>query len=74
MNRKKLPKIQLDERHLPYKWHEMLVENQKIGGVFLVFLSGDNDREILEKSKKIKEFCKTIDVGIKPLATVTTRK
>ena len=68
-----LPRIQLDEKHLPYRWHETLVQNQKIGGVFLVFLSGDNNKEINNKLEKIKDFCKTLEVKIKPFAKVTTR-
>ncbi len=70
MNRRRLPKIQIDEKHLPYKWQETLAENQKIGGVFLVFLSGDNNSEIMGKVKLIKDFCKTLNVKLKPFATV----
>lgn len=55
-----LPRIQLDENHLPPKWQEKLIENQEIGGVFLVFLSGKNKAEIRKKVKHLKQFCKTI--------------
>ena len=70
MNTKKLPRIQLDEKHLPYKWQEGLVANKKIGGVFLVFLSGDNRMEIKIKVKKLREFCKTLNGKCNYLAEV----
>jgi len=58
--KKGLPRIQLDENHLPPKWQEKLIENQEIGGVFLVFLSGKDKAEIRKKVKHLKQFCKTI--------------
>jgi len=67
MNRKRgLPRIQIDEKHLPYRWQESLIKNQEVGGVFLVFLSGKNKAEINKKVKYLKQFCKTI----KDFATV----
>jgi len=55
-----LPRIQLGEHHLPYRWQENLIKNQEIGGVFLVFLSGKNKAEIQKKVKLLKQHCKTI--------------
>ncbi len=67
--KKGLPRIQLDEGHLPYRWQENLIKNQEIGGVFLVFLSGKNTGEIKIKLKTLKQFCKTIKdfATVKPL-------
>ncbi len=72
MKRTKLPRIQLDEHHLPYRWQEKLKANEEIGGVFLVFLSGENQKEIKGKVKLIKGFCKTFESKIKSLATVNS--
>lgn len=65
---KGLPRIQLDEKHLPYKWQEHLIEKQEIGGVFLLFLSGKNKKEIKDKVKAIKRF-----VRVKDFATITPK-
>ena len=63
-----LPRIQLDEKHLPYRWQENLIKNQEIGGVFLVFLSGKNKAEINKKMVALRKFCKIKDFAIvKPL-------
>ncbi len=64
-----LPRIQLDEGHLPYRWQENLIKNQEIGGVYLVFLSGKNKAEIHRKVKHLKIICKTIKdfATVKPL-------
>jgi hypothetical protein len=52
--------IQIDNKYIPYRWKETLIKNQKIGGVFLVFLSGENRAEIQKKVKLLKQFCKKI--------------
>jgi len=67
--RRKLPRIQLHENHLPYRWQEKLIENQEIGGVFLVFLSGKTQAEIRKKVKALKQYYKTIKdfATVKPL-------
>lgn len=70
MKTRKLPRIQLDEKHLPYKWQEKLIANQEIGGLFLVFLSGKNGKEIDNKVKQIKHFCKTLNGSCKDFAKV----
>lgn len=53
-------KIGLYQEHIPYKWEEGLMSEQKIGGVMLVFLSGKNKTEINNKVKAIKNFCKIL--------------
>jgi len=53
-------RIPLDNKYIPYGWQENLVKNQEMGGVFLVFLSGKNQKEIQEKVKLLKQFCKKI--------------
>jgi len=58
--KKVTPKIKLPKKHLPYKWQETLVENQLIGGVLLVFVSGKDDKEIEEKTERIKAFCNSM--------------
>ena len=70
MKRRYLPKIQMDRKHFPYNWEQNLVSNQKIGGVFLVFLEGKDTKEIDYKVKLIKDFCKTIPAKMKDFITV----
>lgn len=70
MNRRKLPRIQLDNKHLPYHWQENLVANQEIGGVFLVFMQGKDAKEIALKVKLLKAFTKTLKSAVKDFATV----
>lgn len=70
MNKRNIPRIALREQHLPYKWQERLIANQKIGGVFLVFLSGKDMEEINTKVKYLKEFCKTVDGQLEDFAQV----
>lgn len=43
-----------------HPWQETLVENQLIGGVLLVFVSGKDDKEIEEKTERIKAFCNSM--------------
>jgi hypothetical protein len=74
MNRKRtIPRIQLNENHLPLRWQENLIKNQEIGGVFLVFLSGKNMAEIEKKVKALKVYCKTITsfATVKPIDSPT---
>ena len=70
---KRIPKISLQERHLPYKWQEKLVKNQEIGGVFLVFLSGKNNVELDAKVKLLQGLCKNI-AEFATLTPVTDRE
>lgn len=70
MKTRNLPRIQLDDKHLPYRWQQGLVSRQEIGGVMLLFLSGKTNKEIDFKVKEIKKFCKTLNSKIKPLAKV----
>ena len=73
MKQTRLPRIQLDERHLPYRWQENLVKNQNIGGVLLVFLSGKSKTEIRIKVKAIRDLCKGIRGFCKSFAEVVPR-
>lgn len=57
-NIKTLP---LSNELIPYKYIQDLIANQKIGGVFLVFLEGKTKRELQIKSKKIEQFCKKLN-------------
>ena len=70
MKIRKIPRIQLYEKHLPYKWQEKLIGNQEVGGVFLIFLSGKSTKEIDKKVKSIKQFCKTFNGTCKDFAKV----
>lgn len=70
MKIRKLPKIQLDEKHFPYHWEQNLVANQEIGGVFFVFLSGKTQKEINLKMKLIKKYCKTLKSQMRDFAQV----
>ena len=54
------PRIKLEVKHIPYKWQERLVAEKKLGGVMLVFLEGKIKKEINDKQKKIKNFCKQL--------------
>jgi len=71
MKHTRLPRIQLDEKHLPYHWEQKLISNQEIGGVFLVFLSGKTKQEITLKVKLLKNYAKTLKVQLKDFAKVT---
>ena len=53
-------KIGLSPEQIPAGWHDHLVENQLVGGVFLVFLEGRDQKEIAEKTKLLKVFCKSL--------------
>lgn len=57
VRKKDIPKVAIDPCHMPYKWVEHLVENQKVGGVFYLFVEGDTQDEINQKIEKIKAFC-----------------
>ena len=52
--------IQLYEQDIPQGWQQELIANQKVGGVFLVFISANTKKELKEKGRKIKQFCKSI--------------
>jgi len=53
-------KIGLSSEQIPLGWHDHLVENQLVGGVFLVFLEGRDQKEIIQKTKFLREFCKNL--------------
>ena len=52
--------IRIDKRYLPIEWTKKLVAGQKIGGVYLVFLDGKDQKEINFKVKSLNKFCKEL--------------
>lgn len=57
--------IELHEQDVPLDWQYDLLKCQKIGGVFLVFMSGKTQKELKDKSKALKDFCKNLKKGQK---------
>lgn len=58
MNQKTIP---ISPGYIPKSWYKRIESKKLVGGVFMLFLSGKDKKEIDRKIVEIRKFCKTLN-------------